>query len=761
MMKIKRFYFIISGLFAHIIPIFLLVIIAKYFDLTANQFVYRLTEKVGIQSSVVDNFFLNNEFDFPPQYHAPVVFNKKVRIIPQIQRLVSRELTPADYSKSALKEFYPCNGQQLLALMACGVFSQDQTSLDKAKLKMLNFKVVQPNASGHYANGWRLAFAYDSLKTLVNFSIEEKEKINQQLVSALNGYLVLLSSDNPSMWHGRTTLTSQAMLTLLALDNAEKYSSKVVPHFYSMVDSLAMTEAWPEGYNYWINSRAFYVVLALSGYLNGIQNNEWHEKIARLVERIGMWHIHSTRPDWKIEPLGDEGPRVDLKDESRRVVDIIAQVTQQKIFLDYSNKLGSLHGKESYHASYRWGWVLFYPVKQSVKSSELPVMAIFGEKHYGQAYVRESWNKNATFLSYRAGGAFSHHGHYDNGHLSLFKSAPLLVNSSVPGKYFADNRLNYGIRTIAKNSLLIQKKGEQVHIGINRRNDIADGGQRITMPLGSAITSVSDWFQKKSDKPVLAGGSIRLSDHDGEYSYIKSELTKAYNSAWYDENSSGGKVNEVSREFVYLHTEDTLIIKDTIKTNAENQVKVVFHTVNKPTVDNESPLKGELGNGISTSSDKVIYTQNGEGFLTSELIGDIADVRLIGGPDYKFYVEVDGDDSDLDGENFFNGLTEQQVSDAPSWRFEVNGVKQSALEFITVHRPSLGSYSSETTKTLTLKSGLKAYALKGTVVVFSDELLTSDELDELPTQKIVLCGLKLKKGACKIYRPTTSLGAKH
>jgi hypothetical protein len=545
-------------------------------------------------------------------------------------------------------------------------------------------------------------------------------------------------------------------LTLLALDNVdESLMANITPHFYSMVDALAMTEAWPEGYNYWINSRAFYVVLALSGYLNGTEHDHWHDKIYNLIDKIGHWHIQATRPDWKIEPLGDEGPRVDLKDESRRVIDIIAQVTQNQSFISYSKALKKEHGLESYYAEYRWGWSLFYPIKLAqLKESEepLPTMEIFGKDYFGQSYIRENWLENATFMSFRAGNAFAHHGHYDNGHVTLFKKYPLLVNSSVPGKYFGDNRLNYSIRTIAKNSLIIQRAKEKVNVGFNYRDDIADGGQRIVMPLGSAITTVNDWFVKKNSSPVLAGGTILLSDNKPEYSYIKSDLTKAYNSAWYDDNNEQGKLELVEREILYLRVQDILLVKDKVQSKDKNQSKVVFHTINKPMISKGKVLKGSRDNGIITSQSKLIKTQNHDAYLTTEIIADIKSVRLIGGDDYQFYVEVDGDDTILDGENFKGGLTQAQSNKAAKWRFEINGQKKASQEFLTIHRPSLNGYRNEKTRVEKLSNGFNAYFFDDLAVIFTNEetskQFSNADLSLFSKKALLLCGLK-KKEVCR------------
>lgn len=754
-MSFRRNYFIASGVISHIFLVILVLLIAKHFDLTIKQLFYRLSENVGIQSELIDNNLLKNNFDFPANYSAIPTFIDKPRVLSQVQDLVAGTLSLNDFPKNELKVYNPCTGQDLLSFMSCSVLTKDQHAITQAKKLTLQFKVNLPNASGHHANAWQLAIAYDALKYLVDYTAQEKKIINEKLTLALTHYLLLLNDDKASLWHGRTTLSAHMWLTLLALDDVNNtIVEHAIPHFYSMVEALTITQAWPEGYNYWINSRAFHVVLALSGYLNGTKYDHWHDKVYNVLNKIGHWHIQATRPDWTIEPLGDEGPRLDLKDDSRRVIDIIAQTTQKPIFLQYSKKLAQLHGSESYYVSYRWGWSLFYPVNiKDTAAPKLPLMEIFGKEYFGQSYIRENWQDESTFISFRAGNSFTHHGHYDNGHVSLFKGSPLLVNSSVPGLYFSENRLNYGIRTIAKNSVIIQRKHESVPVGFNRDNDVADGGQRVTLPIGSAITTVNDWFEKRVKSPVLAGGAILLADNSPEYSYIKSDLTKAYNSNWYDNNDEEGKLELVERELLYLREQDTLLIKDYVKTKKKNQVKVIFHSMNKPIVTNETVLVGELNNGIVSTQNKQFKIQNNNGFLTMEVIADINDIRLIGGNDYKFYIENDGDDTKLDGKNYSQGLTEDQIKSAASWRIEINGKKADQQSVVTVHRPSLGGYRPDITHVQTINENLTAYITGEIAVLFADKEIGRDILAKIESKKILQCGIKREEqSSCQFIR---------
>jgi len=732
--KFRQVYYIFSGIVLHFFFALCVILFAKYFDLTVPQFAYRLSEKLSIDNKYLEDYLLNSTFviDNIQEYSLPKLSAQSPRLVPQISKLTQGKIDRSDFNQDLLKKYNPCKIERMLWLTSCAILTKNTGKLKSVKEHVNNFVLTLPNASGHHGTGWQLGFVYDSLKTQIEFSTENRARINKKLEKAVKHYLVLLNSSSPSLWHGRATLTAQMWITLMALDSvSDDLLAATAPHFYSMIEALSITEAWPEGYNYWVNSRAIYIVLAISGYLNGMEEDYWHPKLNRLLVRIGKWHIYATRPDLTIEPLGDEGPRIDRKDETSRVIDLIGQLTEKKIFYGLSDSIAKQHGRANYFSDYRWGWPLFkdvnsqYLLNESSETNyraELPFMDIFGKNYFGQAYIHQNWEDKETFISYRSGDSFTHHGHYDNGHISLFKSAPLLVNSSMYGKYSGDNRLNYAIRSVAKNTILIQKNNELNSISTSRRANVSDGGQRITMPLGSAILSVDDWFKKRTQGKVLTGGRIIGSYSNGSISYINSDLTKAYNSSWYDENDENGKVSQVKRQILYLHKQDVLIVFDDIKTTDQQyQAKILYHTVNKPQVPNAVVVKGVKNNGISKSQSRIIKTKNLNAHLVTEIIGKMSDVSILGGKDYKFYVESDGDEAQFNGTNFNKGLGIRKSKKAPSWRFEINLPTDSTHhQLYSIHRPSIDEFSKSRTIEHKLPRGRVAIQIDNVGVIFEN-----------------------------------------
>lgn len=694
------------GLIAHIAVLVGGYALIQYYKVSPTYIFERGVLAVKHKSTFV-NSLLSPKPLYPDYQPVSEIKSHSPRILSQVDRLLSGQLANSAFSDRKLVEYSPCRNQGVLGNLSCWIYKRDGASKSKFKQALLNTTLDLSNKNSFYGNGWQLAFAYDAVNRRDILSEAEKKITERKLLKAIEYYLSILNEDSASLWHGRAEVTAYLWLCYIALiEPPIEMKASVESHFAELIKALEYTPAWPEGYSYWINTRALPITLALSSYVNGTGESLLKNRVIAVLNEIGYWHIYATRPDVSIEPVGDEGARIDLKDETRRVIDIIAQTTNNKDFSKFSQLLENKHGVESYYRSYRWGYYLFHNPEldselntTSMNSFQyfLPESRTFGEAHYGLSFIRENWLDNGTFMNFKAGDVFTHHAHYDAGHFTLFKGKPLIVNSSVYGEYFKENRLNYSIRTISKNSIIIQKNNETVKPNRFFKDNVAGGGQRVTLPTGSDIQSISQWFEKRVSTPTLIGGSIIESSLKAPYSFIRADLTKAYNSTWYDENSDGGKVSKVERSFLYLREEDTLLIRDVINTTEPSfTVKSLFHMINQPIVKNLELLVGDESNGILRSESNRFIVENGESKLVGTVLSD-SQLQIIGGEDFKFYVETDGDDTELNGKNYKEGISDKLYQKAASWRLEVisNG-KNNAHEIITVLQPSIGDYRIDT-----------------------------------------------------------------
>lgn len=567
-----------------------------------------------------------------------------------------------------------------------------------------------PRAEGVYGNALEYALAYDLVANHPVWTADSRARVNLLFRKNLQEALLILDGDSASLWHGRTQLAASAWMVAAAMDpmtgEDERLRARAQRHFFESLEAFRMSGGWPEGYNYWINNRAFPFVLACLAQMNAVAEPAWHQAAKEALTQVGLWTIYGTEPIGRFVLFGDAGPRNDLKDETQRVIDLIAMGTESPVFRDYSRYLSGLHGSEAYYGGYRWGLPLFrgnplWDFRQDealedlkVFEGRLPRSAIFGrDGGMGQVFIRSGWGRDTTFISFMAGPSMVHHGHYQAGHFTITKGAPLAITSGTYGGYTSPHRLNYSIRTVAANSLLVLRPGERVQPNRFFEENVADGGQRIVMPTGSAVTSLQDWMANLHAGNHYEGGRILAFDNEDErFVYVASDLTDAYNNTHYDDNGRGGKVEWVRRSLVYLRDPDVLVVYDDVKSvRKEYTKKWLLHSWAKPETTLERVLKGTPDNGILESGDASAEIRYKGALLgVRVLLPEDHIMRKVGGPDYRYYVETDGEDSDLDGKNMVEGANEKPWFDAGLWRLEIQPANASSRDrFLILLKPLL------------------------------------------------------------------------
>ncbi len=665
--------------------------VMRYYDLTPRQFVLKAAEKSGIRNRWVDALLTPSPRYPDHEFQGQPRLEPYSRLLPggrtALEAIRRRYLQDPEFARSVDGV---ASNSNMLFQAAAWTASRNVEAGDRAIRSLVGVSPVLPKESGNYGNGLTIALTYDLLRDHPTWTPDMRARIGLTLRRMIKETLLLLDSDSPSMWHGRFQLGCSAWIVAAALDvesweDDKAAFSQVQRHFIESLRAIQITGGWPEGYNYWINNRAFTFVLAATAHINAVDAPELNEELRAALETVGLWTIHGTEPVGRFTLFGDSGPRADLKDETQRIIDIIGAVTGKDVFRDYSRYLTGMHGREAYYAPYRWGVPLFRGLPDRdfspsdacdslrLLQGRLPTSAVFGREGLGHVFSRSDWGPEATHLSFHAGHTFANHGHYQNGHFTLSKGkTALALTSGTYGNYFMSHRLDYYIRTVAANSLLVVRPGEIVRPNRFFSNNVADGGQRIVIPTGSEITSVDDWRDNLADGEHYQGGSITAFDnaHPGVM-YVSADLTPAYNSVDYDDNGDGGKVAQVTRQMVHLQEHDLVLVHDRVTaTDGGYPKKWLLHSWTKPSTAKERILRGTEHNGILESLDsEALIAHNDAVLRVVRLFPKNAILRKVGGPEYRFYVEPDG--VDLAGRNMTEGVKDQPWYDAGLWRLEL------------------------------------------------------------------------------------------
>ncbi len=406
--------------------------------------------------------------------------------------------------------------------------------------------------------------------------------------------------------------------------------------------------------------------------------------------------MYTDRGDGSLERYGDCSAAVSYAGNGTlpSSFDYYATVTRDpllSVYCEYARKVrgGTIY---YYEPAYWWRWGFTYdpyvPKPDGFDFSDpaatlnayAPKSCIFGQSAFGLVAMRTGWGAGHTAITYKAGDYLAHHGHFDQGTFTIFKNAPLVINSGGYGDYTGANRLNYFVRTVSNNSILVERPGEVFPQDGTGTCSNDGGGQRITNATGSTITSVDNWLANKTTGKHYELANINKYEYvDGAYTYVDSDLTNAYNNPTYDRgNTPAGKVTQVTRQVLWLADKQVLVIFDRVtSTNASYKKKWLLHTPNKPAGGTDSIKLGTASDGLmtvdgATIPNNILTSVNGSGQLFHQVLLPASyEVNKIGGPDYRWYVETDGsDDNGYNGANQL-GYTPDWWSDYGDWRIEV------------------------------------------------------------------------------------------
>ncbi len=157
-------------------------------------------------------------------------------------------------------------------------------------------------------------------------------------------------------------------------------------------------------------------------------------------------------------------------------------------------------------------------------------------------------------------------------------------------------------------------------------------------------------------------------------------------------------------------------------------------------------VKGSMENGILESSETVALVANRRGRMRLDsLLPPDARMRLVGGPDYRFYVDIDGDDKTFDGKNMSVGAKLKSWYDAGMWRIEIYpAAERRRNRFLTVLSPSLDEFRPEPVRRLVVNGdGVAAAASPESVVLFFERRQPEPVELRIPEGVASLCAVGL------------------
>jgi hypothetical protein len=342
----------------------------------------------------------------------------------------------------------------------------------------------------------------------------------------------------------------RAPAILSAIEN--EYRSRVVPSFRLAGDG----GGWAEGYyvNYWSYEWLVFCEVALrcEGVDYFAMSPEFLGKraVASMFETYpGIRELGSRRP----APVGDSGGRVftgerDKALAARRILvnhfrdDPVHQVVHA--FNETTPESGS-----DVNAYKDFLWRDTTVRKGNLKDFRLSYVS----PGPGFVFARSSWDEDATWFLFQCGDRFTSHQHLDAGNFLIYRHEELIGDGGHFYSFATDHEVNYLLRSIAHNTLLVKDPHETWPAIRKGKVTSNDGGQTHNWPHRNG--SVEDAAEWEKGRAIYDVADIVAFEDRGSYLYVAGDCTRAY---------SPSKLEYFTRQIVFIRP-GTFVIFDRVK----------------------------------------------------------------------------------------------------------------------------------------------------------------------------------------------------
>ncbi len=195
----------------------------------------------------------------------------------------------------------------------------------------------------------------------------------------------------------------------------------------------------------------------------------------------------------------------------------------------------------------------------------------------GKLHARGSWADDASWLRFECGPFFNQHQHQEAGNFEIFRREPLATESGEYIDWYSGHALNWLVRSIAHNCILVHQPEEQFRNIRNWKNvEMAnDGGQGNNVYI---VHTLEDWVATRADHER---GQIIAYQDAGPVLYVVGDCTRAY---------AASKVELCRRHIVFLRPHLFVILDRVRSTKAEYAKTWLLHCVNEPELREDGAL---------------------------------------------------------------------------------------------------------------------------------------------------------------------------
>jgi hypothetical protein len=208
-------------------------------------------------------------------------------------------------------------------------------------------------------------------------------------------------------------------------------------------------------------------------------------------------------------------------------------------------------------------YFLFYdPEARRVSPDTLPAKELFSRRGTGMVIWRSGWNSQGTTVFFKCGSYFDDHGHFDQGHLDVFRRSMLLLDSGSYLTFSGPFRTEYWHRTVAHNTILV----------VDPAIPGDEGGQRVFHSQTDATLG-----QYLANQQSETGNILEYRD-EPEMTYVAGDMTAAY---------PVDRVERVTRELAFVDDRYLVVVDRVVTRRNELRPIILWHTPLVPRIEAE------------------------------------------------------------------------------------------------------------------------------------------------------------------------------
>jgi len=412
------------------------------------------------------------------------------------------------------------------------------------------------------------AMAFDWLYNNENFTPADKEKVIANLARGAQHCMDLYTSQGAHIFHTRMYgYPTGVAIAGLALKGHHPDADKFIDWAYGVYlrdlfparqlqdGTVHNSIAYGRKYTMWL------VGHFIAAWYSATGENLWkmiREQQGDWAWREALFVIYCEQPDGLLVRFGDCFFRGSER-FSFRVVSERAFAYGEPVGAGYVNYLFDIHSgvtrdRIGTEMGNEYQVFLYWDAdRQGVPHTALPERILFSPKGTGMAFWRTGWGDDDTFIFFKCGDYFDNHGHFDSGHVEIFRRAPLLIEAGTySGGTGTDHYKKFFHNSIAHNTIQIVDPSEAEDAGNQRFYNNQNQG------------TIQEYLSNEKNE---YGDIIAYRDEDG-WAYLAADFAAAY---------TPERVKRVVRELVWLGERYLVVVDNISLSEGRFQPRVLWH----------------------------------------------------------------------------------------------------------------------------------------------------------------------------------------